>query len=272
MSDDTEVVATPPAVPDLLPESMGLDEFEEQNKELEAPAEPAPKGVLENDDPQIVAMREALRISEEARKEAISRAAQRTESAPAPQAAPRASARELYTDEQLAELAEQHGVVAAIRAAQNQVLRMAEETYAPFLQGVQGGAVSSAEQHALVRYPLEFELFGDEIREFARNMPDKSMLATADGWANLVAYVRGRDANLDKYVERKAAVKKEGPSTAQAEQRRTAGFSAAPAAASARPSAADIAGGGTHGLDDVERKVADTMGISYADYAKYKRM
>jgi hypothetical protein len=131
------------------------------------------------------------------------------------------------------------------------------------------GAAGTAEAAARAKYTAEFELFGDQIREVAKQV-DPRILSTAKGWKDVVAYVRGQDDNVDKLIEFKSNGGKPSREVARSEQIVDTGFTARPARGSSGPV-------NTHGLDEVQRKIAETQNPhlppekAYAEYKKWSQ-
>lgn len=245
---------------------VSIDEMETQLKAAEEKPKEEPKP-----DAATSAFEAALRISEDARQRA--EAALRAVPAPAPvinQPAP-PDAIEMLTDEQLAKIIEEKGPVAGARAIQAQLIKLQNRHLDERLAGIHGAGTQAAENAARAKYPVEFELFGDEIKSIVAGAPDKSALANQANWDNMIAYVRGKEGNIQKYTEKlsKGASDK-AAETAREQQRGSAGVHAAPAAstgASATPGP-----DGYYGLDATQREIADKMGRTYADYAKWSKV
>jgi len=137
------------------------------------------------------------------------------------------------------------------------------------------GASAQAENVAKAQFKDEFELFGAEIKQLADTVADKSVLANPEGWAHLVSFVRGKPGNFEKLLE--ARTKKAAEAAANAAREMEAASVGASFSSSTvrTPSSAPKAGGGdtgNFGLDAEERHAADVMGMSYKDYAHWKKI
>lgn len=254
MADDNEEVGGP----------ITLEEIEQQlaAEEAKENAPPPEEPKKEDDSP----WQAALRISEEARQRAEQEL--RTRATPQQQVAVSDPVEEL-SDEQIAKIFEEQGQVAGIRAVQAQTFKIAEKHLEKRLSGMHGTSATLAESTARSQYPMEFELFGKEIQEQIDQLP-KEALANPENWKNLIAYVRGRDGNVQRYVEKlQASMSDKASSVAREEQRQLAGAHA-PSGSGGRSTASDDAG--HYGLDPLEREIADKLGQSYKDYAKWKKI
>lgn len=257
------------------PVEMTMDEIERLHKAPPAPA------VLEGDDvpeefrgktaaeiAKIASQRtEALRTSESARLAALETRREPAASAPVVVAPPAAPAQ--MTDEEFDALYE---------TDPKQALRlMKEQSEASITQNVlarvmplQAGAVASAEAQARAQFAAEFELFGPEIEKIIAGVPNKAFLASPKGWSDIISYIRGQPENFDKLVAHRTKGS-EAAAAAAARQREvdSAGFTSRTTVA---PAAPKMGGDPSHyGLDEVERRVADNMGMTYDEYAKWKR-
>lgn len=242
--------------------------------------EPTPEETVETADPpkpefgvQTAALEAALRISEEARQraEAALRDTSRTASPPASrQAEP--DAYEVMTDEQLQQLIDEKGVVAAMRAVQAQTFKLADRHLGVRLGSIEASGLTVAEQNARAKYATEFELFGDEITKLVAEAPDKSALSNPATWDNLIAWVRGKDGNIQKYASKLTESNRiAAEATARESQRNGAGVH--PTAVAGPTSRSSLVPGddGAYGLDATEREIADKLGRSYRDYAHWKK-
>jgi hypothetical protein len=221
-----------------MPDEMTLDEYDKIAAEPEKKEEtPNPSAELQA---QLDAAKEALRVSEAARL-----AIRDSASTPPPPTPPEQPKR--LTREELTDLM-QNDPAAALEYVHQQSV---EEVTRQF--------------EARSRYPTEFELFGEDIQKELANIPDKSLMTNPQVWDQLVSYVRGKSGNLEKLVEHEIA-KRSG--SARNDQHASAGFSVS---SSARV-IPESNGGGNYGLDAIEREIADKLGQSYAEYAKWKQM
>lgn len=249
---------------------MTIDEMESQlaTAAPETPAATAP-------DPAIAAMENALRISEEARKEAMKMVeTARAPSAPAAPTAPAPNPLETLTDEDLAKLIEEKGAVAALRIVQAQTLQIMQQHADTRFSGLASAGATAAEQTARTKYALEFELFGDDIAKVVNDAPDKTALNNPATWDNMIAWIRGKEGNIQKYAG-KLAEKSSAIAAAEAiaGQRGSAGAVIAPTSSTIAAGAGVTAGAdGHYGLDATEREIADNLGRSYKDYATWKKV
>lgn len=249
---------------DVFPTSMTIDEMENaitQAKEPDppaAPAAPAPAPVVQDDTPY----KEALRISEEARQRAEAALSAASNARSAPQNAQPIS----FSDEDLAKLVEEKGAVAALRAVQAQTLQLMNDHAENKLSTLHASGLLLAEQNARARFPVEFELFGDEIKQMVQSATDKSVLNDVNNWDSMLSYIRGK--NVDKYIEHITKKKsEEAANAARAGQAALAGASISPASGGV-----DAGGDGFYGLDTTQREIADKLGQSYKDYAFWNKV
>lgn len=135
----------------------------------------------------------ALRTSEAARQEALilAQTASAAAGKPAPVAAPESKPEPELTKEQLRELYDTDPL-AAIEAMQRQALTRAEAHLQARLEPLISGAGQSAEQMARTKFPEEFEVLGEEIKQMVDSMPDKRILSQPGNWEQLVTFVRGQ--------------------------------------------------------------------------------
>jgi hypothetical protein len=222
--------------------------------------------------PEASAFEQALRISEEARIRAEQRlTSQPAVPAPAP-SAPAPDALEMLTDEQIQKIIDEKGPLAAMRAVQAQTFKLAERHLNTRLDGLNAAGTVSAQRAAETKYPVEFELFGDEIKKIVADAPDKSQLANATNWDSIIAYVRGKEGNIQKYVTKLAG--EAGKDKEKEARERERGSAGAHMTSGAAPISGGIAPGadGSYGLDAVQREIADKLGRSYKDYAAWSRV
>lgn len=122
------------------------------------------------------------------------------------------------------------------------------------LQGLQQGTLSAAEHQARQKFGVEFELFGDDIKKFVDSLPDKSALNSQQGWEDVVAYVRGRNGNIQRYIDRVTS-----KPDAAAEARRTQEANSGMTFTGRTPAPVSNGNGGPGSaieLDDVQRQIA----------------
>lgn len=210
---------------------------------------------------------EALRISEDARLKAL-------ESRPAvvtpPAAPPAPEPVKTMTQEEFDALYESDPRAALQVYAELQEKRIMQNVEAR-ISSLAGGTASSIETAMRERYKDEFELFDNEIKTLAGQVPDKALLANPQAWEQLISFVRGKPGNFEKLLEHRTQKTTAAAADAARQTQVTdSGFSSK---GSVAPTGPKGSGDLTHyGLDETERMVADKLGISYADYAKQKRM
>lgn len=138
------------------------------------------------------------------------------------------------------------------------------------------GASSQAEARVREQFKTEFELFGEEIKQLAADVPDKSALANPEGWAHLVSFVRGKPGNFEKLIERNTSKAAEVAAIAARQaQEGSAGASFSSSTARAAAPVVPTGGGedgGNYGLDAEERHAAEVMNMSLKDYAHWKKI
>ena len=147
------------------------------------------------------ALKEALRISESARQEMAARMAPQSQQ-PQQQAPPQ------VTREQLTEMLNSEDPAVRLQAIEintQQTLAAAASHFENRLAPLTDSGVHSAKNIARSQFPVEFELFGDQIEELAKNVPNRAALTQPEGWAHIVRYVRGDASNAMKYAEHSIA-------------------------------------------------------------------
>lgn len=245
----------------FMPTSVTLEEIGAM--EAASTAAAAAPVVDEKLELQRKGLEEALRISEEARlrtQSMLDQAMAQTASKPAPQP----DEPKEISDDELAQLYVTDPIK-AIKVASDQAAKRTERNLVGRMGGLYEGASTMVEQRAREKYAVEFELFKDDIAEVIRTVPNaKQALSTTEAWDDLIRYVRGKDANLEKLIAHRT---NGGRSAAQAGQ-------AAGAGATLASGGAGIAGGSgsNYGLDAVQMEIADKTGMSYADYAKWAKV
>ena len=254
---------------------VSVDDFEAMEAEKKIPAVPVADG---DDIPEAFRgksvkeiadaadrAQQALRISENARLKALEDRA----NAPLAPAAPVVTeqAPQELTEEEFDALYEEDPK-RALRIAAERIALTTERNVLARIAPMQAGARSQAESMARQKYPDEFEILSEEIKAVVAKIPNPQYLSSPDAWDDVIAYVRGH--NIDKIVERK--IKKASESNeaaARAAQTANAGFTGSRAMSPVVPAGNDPK---HYGLDETERKVADTLGQSYSEYARYKKM
>lgn len=247
---------------------MSLEEMEEHYKKPDDAPKPEDKKETPTDDgaataaiTQVEAYKKALEISEAGRKRLEEQIRGDGNGAP-----PQPDPIEEMTDEQLERLIEEKGVSAGVRAVQAQSFRAIQRHLDRRLGGMADSSMTMAEAEARRLYPVEFELFGDQIMEQVKRAPSKEPLGNVETWRNLVAYIRGRDDNVEKLLAHKQKVAAAAAAeAARGAQRASAGVHL-PSGAPIRETAPS--GDEFYGLDRVEIEIADALGIDYRSYAR----
>lgn len=243
---------------DVGPSSVTIDDIDSMQSG-NAPTTETPNEIAT----RLKAMEDALRVSEQSRlqtQQMLDLAIKGTPKPPEPVAAAPVAEPEV-SDEQLAEMYVADPVK-AIRIAADQAAKRTERNLSSRMGGLFEGASSIVEQQAREKYKLEFELFEDDIKQVIQNVPNaKQALSTQQAWDDLVQYVRGKGTNVDKLIERKLADRRSG---AQDRQARDAGASLT--------SSRGAAPAENHGLDKTQMEIADNLGMTYADYAKWSKV
>ncbi len=213
---------------------------------------------------QLTSMGEALKLSEQARKQAETNA-QLALQARAPEPPPVEEPQEL-TEEALKELYD-NDPLKAIALMNDQAIRRAEKNLSARLDPLFSGTAAQVEAAARSKYQDEFALFGDQITQMASQIPNaKAVLGNPAAWDDLVSLVRGRPGNLERLIEKKTAgAATQQRQTAQQQQVETMGFSDN---GGTRPRS----GSGMTSLDSIQAEIADKLGMSHADYIKWSKV
>lgn len=211
----TETTVAPEGQP--LRVDVTLDEMEQGVKDAAAAqkaaadaaaAEEARKKAGEAaDDPKVSALKEALRLSEESRTRLERSLAERPTQPVA--AAPIEPTEKPLTKEELAELFGKDPV-AAIEYMQTKSVKTVEDNLVKRLQPLVAGNASTLEEQMRQKYPDEFKVFGDQIRDFV-SKADKATFANAQNWEDMISWMRGKNfdkmvAHRDEQARAKAAV------------------------------------------------------------------
>jgi hypothetical protein len=125
--------------------------------------------------------------------------------------------------------------------------------------------MSSAEQNARAKYPLEFEIFEQEIASLRQRVPAE-VFTNPQAWDEVIKQARGNDPV--KYVTE--LQKRQGITTtdARASQAASAGFEP-PTRGVVSPSGS----GSASKLDALQQKIAEEWGFSDAgEYIKFSKM
>jgi hypothetical protein len=208
---------------------------------------------------------QALKTSESARQEALILAQTASAAAGKPPVAapPEPKPEPELTREQLRELYETDPL-AAIEAMQRQALVKAESHLQARLEPLISGAGQSAEQIARTKFPEEFEVLSDEIKQMVESLPDKRMLSQPGNWEQLVTYVRGQ--HMDKmFNHRMAKATTTAAEDARREQIASAGFHGQPDQRAGSTVATSPTGKKVV-WDDYTAEIARTLGMSKEDY------
>ncbi|HEY6022406.1 MAG TPA: hypothetical protein VIY48_21865 [Candidatus Paceibacterota bacterium] len=208
---------------------------------------------------------QALKTSESARQEALILAQTASAAAGKPPvvAPPEPKPEPELTREQLRELYETDPL-AAIEAMQRQALVKAESHLQARLEPLISGAGQSAEQIARTKFPEEFEVLSDEIKQMVESLPDKRMLSQPGNWEQLVTYVRGQ--HMDKmFNHRMAKATTTAAEDARREQIASAGFHGQPDQRAGSTVATSPTGKKVV-WDDYTAEIARTLGMSKEDY------
>lgn len=198
------IVAPPEAQP--LRVDVTLDEMEQGVKAADAADKAAADAAVDEakrkaagataEDPKVAALREALRLSEESRGRLEQSLTAGREAPPPP-----APVEKELTEEELTELHSKNPI-AAIQYMQARAVKTVEENLSRRLMPLVSGNASTLEDSMRQKYPDEFKVFGNEIKDFISKAPDKSTFSVAQNWEDMISWMRGR--NFDKMVEYRA--------------------------------------------------------------------
>lgn len=196
-----DTVATPEAQP--LRVDVTMDEMEKGVAEADVAAKAAVQRAADEakrkadadaagEDPKVVALKEALRLSEDSRKRLeTSLAVPPKVDEPLPE--------KRLTREELAEL-HQKDPLAAIEYMQAEAARTVELNLSKRLAPLVSGSASSLEDMMRTKYPEEFKLFGPEIADFV-SKADRATFSVAKNWEDLIAWTRGKAGNVEKIIQ-----------------------------------------------------------------------
>jgi hypothetical protein len=255
-----------------------LDEFDKANEEPTAPPTPPAPGEYKLEGDVVPAgargktaieiaeenerLQRALRLSEEARLNA--------RSTPAPQAPQPEPQQQIPYGDRTAEdwnTRFQENTAQAMQEWSERLMYVADRHFEQRMAPLQHSGVTNAASMARSKHALEFELFGDQIDQMVNLMPDKKVLATEQGWDDLISYVRGRSGNIDKYIER---INKRPPPPAVAARTAQAdniGFTAAPMSSGSMVMPSSV-----EDMDPVTKQIAEELGMTPAEYIKYSKV
>lgn len=211
------------------------------------------------------ALAQALRISEESRKnaEALAQLAAKSNTAPAAAAAPVPEPVQEMPAEELAQLM-QTDPVKAVQVIQEQTARKVDAQVRARLGPLASGASGLAEATVRQKYPDEFALFNDEIQKYVSSLPNKEVLSNPQAWDDLISYVRGRPGNFEKLFDHRAAKSRTvDAEAARAREAASVGFTGRPA----NTQMPKVRG---RPLDSTEREIARELNLSDEDYIHWR--
>lgn len=203
----------------------------------------------------------ALRTSESARQQQemlLRMAAEKQPEVPQP----REPEEQELSDEQLADLYSQNPIQAIkymTDKAQKTATRNLEQRLGPMF----GSNAAQVERQMREKYKVEFELFGQDITRLLDSVPNKNeMLANPAAWEDAISLVRGREGNIQRYVQKlNNNTPEQRREAARAEQVEQVGFTDS----AIRPRRLDSA----VQMDDTMREIARNMGLSESEYVKW---
>jgi hypothetical protein len=214
---------------------------------------------------QINALEETLKISERARLQAeltSQSLARQPAAAPPP---PVVEEPEL-TDEQISALHDENPLK-AIQAMSDRAIRRAEKNLEARLGPMLAGNMSQAELAAKQRYPEEFELFGEDIKQTIAGIPNaRAVLSSPESWDNVISLVRGKKGNFERLMDKRMGkIEEEKKKTAQTVQAETVGFTENTAVR--RPAPTTVAS-----LDATQREIAEKLNLTPEEYVKWSKV
>lgn len=149
---------------------------------------------------QMDALKNSLRVSEEARQQALTMAQVATQQQPTPPPAPKPEEPE-FSSEKFKEMMAEDPAAAfeyGIKAFNAMQQRQFESRILPLQQST----MTTAEQYAKNKYAEEFAVLGPEIKAIVDQIPANvkaSALADPEAWDRIVDYARGK--NFDKLFQ-----------------------------------------------------------------------
>jgi len=212
------------------------------------------------------ALEDTLRMSESARQQALTMAqiaAQRGSDIPKsvePEPEP------LITAEDVAAAFQDDPTkgIQLMTKMNDQSIARAASSFAQRIDPLLSGTVGAVELQARQKYPDEFQLYSDEIKDVLGRLPNKNAMSSMDSWDDMIAYVRGK--NPEKlFQHRMSAETTRKAGEAQEQQRTVAGLSMTSAQRTPAPSGGPV-------FDDTTKEVCKVLGISEADYAKWSKV
>lgn len=217
---------------------------------------------------QFGSMAEAIRISEQARLQAETLArtaagALERGTPPAPTPTPEPD----LTPQELADLHDRDPL-AAITYMTERATKQAERNLQSRMGSLMESTGRQVESAMRAKYPLEFQLFGEEITRLAGSVPNKEQVLTNTlAWEEMIALVRGRDANLQRFIDAKTGKTPEQlREIARAQQVNDAGISMTSATGGYRVPTS------VNQLDATQREIAQKLGMSEAEYVKWSNI
>jgi len=212
---------------------------------------------------------EALKQSEAARQDVNERVARLEATAGQPAvtvAAPVVEPEEVFGAEEFKKLYADEPAEALLKLQATSEKRMAQNFDNRFTPLVTGSA-QGAEAGARAQHKEEFELFGDQIDEFIQMQlgGDRTRVTTPKAWDDLLSYIRGKPANIEKIFEARTA--KAAAKTAAEAQEAAVEASGFDGTSGARRVPVKVAAGE---LDTTEKEIADTLGLTDDEYKKWK--
>ncbi len=206
---------------------------------------------------------EALKVSEQARKQAETNAQLALSGRQDPPKSEEPPAPKELTEDELRELYEENPLQ-AISVMQDQAIRRAERNLESRLGPMMTGTAAQVENAVRAKYADEFELFGDQITSLAASVPNgKAVLSNPAAWDDLIALVRGRPGNIEKLITKKTS----GRTVDQARQEQI-GATGFTGSGGQRGTTREVGGQ----LDPIQKEIAEKLDMSEADYIKWSKV
>lgn len=272
-------MGTAAGIPDT-PNSTTFEEIEEQLKATEAQALKPDLAKISLDDAELPenlrgksvqdvisytkGLEQALRVSEEARQQALTTAqlAARATAEPPQAAAPEPEP--MISADEIAEAFQEDPAkgVALMQKANEQAIARAASHFQQRLEPMLAGTASAMEAEARRKYADEFELYKDEISEMLSSMPNRQqIMANSKSWDDMIAYIRGKDPmRLYEHLNKKTA--DAARNNAVSQQRESVGFQS-----TGQLRAPAVGGAGVY--DPVVDEVCKVMGLTRDEYNKW---
>lgn len=210
---------------------------------------------------RVKGLERALKISEEARLSGASRSEPVREEVPEKEP----------TDEELVDLMNKDGVK-ALQLIEARITKRLAAHVERRLGPISAGAEDTALQDAQRRYPDEFKLFQKEIAEFVAPLRGKNALGSPQDWDNVIAYIRGKPGNWERFYTSQTEKATGGGTVAREKERKGAGHSSKPMRGG---SGSEKETGSDYGLDDVQKEIARNLmpgapaAVAYREYRKW---